>query len=59
MHQGFNPAPTAPTPTFRVELPRASDAIGSALRGAYDAEPRLPDEMTELLRALDGARAAA
>lgn len=42
-------------PVFRVEAPREGDAIGKALRGAYDRDAALPDEMTRLLMRLNGA----
>ena len=43
----------APAPAYRVEAPRASDAIGLALRGAYANENGLPDDMTAMLRQLN------
>lgn len=52
------PAPqpgTATSRPYRVEAPRASDAIGLALRDAFDEGFGLPDEMTALLRRLNGA----
>jgi hypothetical protein len=39
---------------YRVESPRASDAIGLALRDAFDRELGLPDDMRALLRCLNG-----
>jgi hypothetical protein len=42
-------------PVFRVEAPRKGDAIGQALRGLYDRDAGLPDEMTALLMRLNGA----
>lgn len=36
-----------------VERPRASDAIGTALRNAFDREAGLPSDMARLLRCLD------
>ncbi|WP_066796443.1 hypothetical protein [Sphingomonas soli] len=46
---------TAPEakPAYRVEAPRASDAIGLALRGAYQDESGLPDDMAAMLRQLN------
>lgn len=38
-----------------VERPRTSDAIGSALRNAFDLEGSLPRDMACLLHRLDGA----
>ena len=38
-----------------VERPRASDAIGTALRNAFDREAGLPSDMMRLLRCLDSA----
>jgi hypothetical protein len=37
---------------YSVQAPRASDAIGLALRDAYSREPELPADMTEMLRRL-------
>ncbi|WP_425228307.1 hypothetical protein [Sphingomonas sp.] len=37
-----------------VPRPRAADAVGAALRGAFDLSP-LPDEMQRLLQRLDRA----
>lgn len=42
-------------PIFRVEAPREGDAIGKALRGVYDRDNVLPDDMTRLLMRLNGA----
>lgn len=39
---------------FRVEAPRASDAIGFALRDAYERDLGLPDDMAAMLRRLNG-----
>ena len=39
--------------SYVVSRPRASDAIGCALRNAY-GEPALPDDMAELLARLNG-----
>ena len=39
---------------FRVEAPRASDAIGLALRDAYERDLGLPDDMAAMLRRLNG-----
>lgn len=38
-----------------VERPRTSDAIGSALRNAFDLEGGLPGDIQRLLQRLDGA----
>ena len=43
----------AQAPAYRVEAPRASDAIALALRDAYDREPGLPDDMAAMLRQLN------
>ncbi len=42
----------ASSPGYRVEAPRASDAIGTALRDAYQRELGLPDDMASMLRQL-------
>ena len=39
---------------YQVRAPRAGDAIGFALRDAYDQEYGLPDDMAALLRQLNG-----
>ena len=39
---------------FRVEAPRASDAIGLALRDAFDRDLGLPDDMMAILCRLNG-----
>ncbi|HEU4961724.1 MAG TPA: hypothetical protein VFT56_15125 [Sphingomonas sp.] len=36
-----------------VERPRASDAIGAALRNAFDRDSGLPADMMRLLQCLD------
>jgi len=41
-------------PVYRVEVPRASDAIGSALRDAFVREIGLPDDMAAMLARLNG-----
>lgn len=41
-------------PGYRVEAPRASDAIGSALRDIYARDLGLPDDMAAMLSQLDG-----
>ncbi|MBX3564238.1 MAG: hypothetical protein KF730_06625 [Sphingomonas sp.] len=46
-------APEARHTAYRVEAPRASDAIGHALRGAYADEGGLPDDMAAILRQLN------
>jgi hypothetical protein len=38
-----------------IERPRASDAIGAALRNAFDRDARLPADMARLLKCLDKA----
>ena len=38
---------------YRVEAPRASDAVGLALRGAYADDAGLPDDMAAMLRLLN------
>jgi hypothetical protein len=43
-------------PAYRVEAPRASDAIGTALRDAYTREPALPEDMTAILHRLNEQR---
>lgn len=45
-------AKDARQPAYRVEAPRASDAIGLALRDAYMRETGLPEDMASLLRRL-------
>jgi len=45
-------ASDARQPAYRVEAPRASDAIGLALRDAYARDLGLPDDMTAMLRQL-------
>ena len=39
---------------YRVEAPRVSDAIGLALRDAYDGDLGLPEDMAAMLRQLHG-----
>jgi hypothetical protein len=39
-----------------VDRPRASDAIGDALRGAFDRDNGLPADMMRLLRKIDRTR---
>ena len=46
-------APEAHARAYRVELPRASDAIALSLRDAFDREAGLPDDMAMLLRRLN------
>lgn len=46
-------ASDARQPAYRVEAPRASDAIGLALRDAYMRELGLPDDMAAMLRRLN------
>ncbi|MBY8826803.1 hypothetical protein [Hephaestia mangrovi] len=38
-----------------VERPRASDAVGGALRNAFDRDCGLPADMIRLLRRMDSA----
>ena len=45
-------APEAQAPAYRVEPPRASDAIGLALRDAFERDLGLPDDMAAMLRRL-------
>ena len=45
-------APEAQPPAYRVEPLRASDAIGLALRDAFERELGLPDDMAAMLRRL-------
>lgn len=40
---------------FRVRAPREGDAIGFALRNAFDRDLGLPDDMAMMLQQLDGA----
>ena len=40
-------------PTYRVEAPRASDAIGFALRDAFHDVGGLPDDMAAMLGQLN------
>ncbi|MBQ1498650.1 MAG: hypothetical protein IIZ38_10070 [Sphingomonas sp.] len=50
------PASEARQPAYRVEAPRASDAIGLALRDAYARDTGLPDDMAAMLRLLNRPR---
>jgi len=43
-------------PAYRVEAPRASDAIGLALRDAYARDAGRPDDMAAMLRQLNRPR---
>ena len=45
----------AGNPAYQVEAPRASDAIGLALRDAFERDYGLPEDMSILLRRLNGA----
>jgi hypothetical protein len=45
-------ASEARQPAYRVEAPRASDAIGLALRDAFARDLGLPDDMAAMLRQL-------
>ena len=51
----FSPgsAREANIPTYRVEAPRASDAIACALRSAFTNDNGLPDDMAALLGQLN------
>lgn len=40
---------------YQVAAPRASDAIGLALRDAYERDYGLPEDMAQMLRRLNGA----
>ncbi|MCP4615481.1 MAG: hypothetical protein GY844_03485 [Bradyrhizobium sp.] len=46
-------ASEARQPAYRVEAPRASDAIALALRDAYARDTGLPDDMAAILRRLN------
>lgn len=48
-------ATTASPPAYQVEAPRASDAIGLALRDAYERDLGLPEDMAKMLRSLNGS----
>ncbi|WP_332782539.1 hypothetical protein [Sphingomonas sp. PB2P19] len=37
-----------------VRRPRVTDVVGHSLRGAFGADPGLPDDMAQMLRTLDG-----
>jgi hypothetical protein len=39
---------------LRVEAPRAGDALGFALRDAYERDLGLPEDMAAMLRRLNG-----
>ena len=41
---------------YRVELPRPHDAIGVVLRDSYLRDIELPEDMTVLLRRMNGVR---
>lgn len=45
----------AETAAYQVAAPRASDAIGLALRDAYERDYGLPEDMALMLRRLNGA----
>jgi hypothetical protein len=49
-----NPASEAKQSAFRVESPRASDAIGKALRDIYVRDLGLPEDMAAMLHQLNG-----
>jgi hypothetical protein len=44
-----------PPSGYRVELPRAHDAIGVVLRDSYLRDIELPEDMALLLRRMNGA----
>jgi hypothetical protein len=46
-------APEANGRAYRVERPRASDAIALSLRDAFSREPSLPEDMAAILRHLN------
>ena len=46
-------APEAHGRAYRVERPRASDAIAVSLRDAFDRDTGLPEDMAALLRRLN------
>ncbi len=52
-------ASTAQQPAYQVEAPRASDAIGLALRDAFERDLGLPEDMAAMLRGLNGTGASA
>lgn len=49
------PSRSSVEPAYQVQAPRASDAIGLALRDAFERDYGLPEDMTTLLRQLNGA----
>ena len=46
--------PGSTPPSYRVEAPRVGDAIGIALRDAYERDLGLPEDMAATLRRLNG-----
>lgn len=46
-------SPEATPPAYRVEAPRVGDAVGVALRDAFEREIGMPDDMRAMLRRLD------
>lgn len=48
-------APEAQPPAYRIEVPRVGDAVGVALRDAFEREIGMPDDMRAMLRRLDRA----
>jgi hypothetical protein len=46
-------APEVHARAYRVERPRASDAIAVSLRDAFSREPGLPEDMAAMLRCLN------
>ncbi|HEY0622025.1 hypothetical protein [Sphingomonas sp.] len=47
---------TQPPGGYRVELPRAHDAIGVVLRDSYLRDVELPEDMLALLHRMNGAK---
>jgi hypothetical protein len=39
---------------YVVRKPRASDAVGGSLRNIYETDPRLPEDLSALIRRIDG-----
>ena len=51
-----SPDPDARTiPSYQVAAPRVCDALGMALRNAYERDLGLPEDMANLLRRLNTA----
>lgn len=49
----FQSAPEAQARAYRVERPRASDAIAVSLRDAFTRDSGLPEDMAAMLRCLN------